>query len=129
VSKLAEALARSPGYEFLLEEKRQTRKNDQAKKPLQVYRDEELQQMWQNFFGADQRYHRARQNFVYKGRIPVREQGDADFERRNGGRRVVTRNQAIDERRVPGGCAECAAGLENIVHDGGKKARADSGRR
>jgi 5,10-methylene-tetrahydrofolate dehydrogenase/methenyl tetrahydrofolate cyclohydrolase/enoyl-CoA hydratase/carnithine racemase len=127
VSKLAEKLARSPDYEFLLKEKLQTRKNDEESKPLQAYRDEELEQMWQNFFGADQGYHRARQNFVYKGLIPFREKKeDAGLDRGNGSRRVVARNAASDERCPTGDRAECAAGQEAGWRGGGKKARADS---
>ena len=79
ISKLAEELASSLRYEHMLEEKRHTRKHDEANKPLQAYREEELQQMWQNFFGADQSYHLARKNFVYKGLLPSRERSDVDF--------------------------------------------------
>src|SRR6266704_585947 len=67
IRKLAEELASSHRYEHMLEEKRHTRKHDEARKPLQAYRNEELQRMWLNFFGADRRYHLARKNFVYKG--------------------------------------------------------------
>ncbi len=70
IRQLAEELASSPRYGHMLEEKRQTRKNDEASKPLQVYRNEELQCMWMNFFRADRSYHLARKNFVYKGLIP-----------------------------------------------------------
>ncbi len=71
ISQLAEELARSPRYAHLLEEKRRSRQTDEARKPLQAYREEELQQMWRNFFGADQSYHLARQRFVYKGLVPA----------------------------------------------------------
>jgi enoyl-CoA hydratase/carnithine racemase len=67
ISQLAEELACSPRYARLLEEKRRSRQIDEDRKPLQAYREEELQQMWRNFFGADQSYHLARQRFVYKG--------------------------------------------------------------
>ena len=73
ISQLAEELACSHRYEHLLEEKRHRRKHDEARKPLQAYREEELQQMWLNFFGADQSYHQARKNFVYKGLLPTRD--------------------------------------------------------
>jgi putative two-component system hydrogenase maturation factor HypX/HoxX len=69
IRRIAEELASSPRYEHLLEEKRHTRKKDEARKPLQAYRDEELQRMWLNFFGADRSYHLARQHFVYKGLV------------------------------------------------------------
>ena len=42
IRKLAEELASSHRYEFILEEKRHTRKNDEESKPLQAYRNEEL---------------------------------------------------------------------------------------
>ena len=71
--KLAEELASSHCYDHLLEEKRQRRKHDEAKKPLQAYREEELQHMWLNFFGADPSYHLARKHFVYKGLLPSRD--------------------------------------------------------
>jgi enoyl-CoA hydratase/carnithine racemase len=67
ISQIAEELASNPCYKQMLEKKHQTRKNDEARKPLQAYRDEELQHMWLNFFGADQSYHLARKIFVYKG--------------------------------------------------------------
>jgi putative two-component system protein, hydrogenase maturation factor HypX/HoxX len=71
IRQLAEELARSPRYAHLLEEKRYTRQTDEDRKPLQAYREEELQQMWRNFFGADRSYHLARKRFVYKGLIPA----------------------------------------------------------
>ncbi len=70
ISQLAEELARSPRYMHLLEEKRHARQTDEEHKPLQAYREVELQRMWLNFFGADRSYHLARQRFVYKGLIP-----------------------------------------------------------
>ncbi len=69
-SQLAEELASSPCYQHLLEEKRYARQTDEKSKPLHAYREEELQRIWRNFFGADPSYHLARQRFVYKGLIP-----------------------------------------------------------
>jgi putative two-component system hydrogenase maturation factor HypX/HoxX len=77
ISKLAEELASSQRYAHLLEEKRQRRKQDEARKPLQAFREEELQCMWLNFFGADKSYHLARKHFVYKGILPARDR-DSD---------------------------------------------------
>jgi putative two-component system protein, hydrogenase maturation factor HypX/HoxX len=71
IRERAEELAQSPRYAHLLEEKRHTRQADEVRKPLQAYREEELQRMWLNFFGADQSYHIARKRFVYKGGIPA----------------------------------------------------------
>ncbi len=70
IREIAEGLARSPRYEYLLEEKRRVRQADEDRKPLEVYREEELRQMWLNFFGADRSYHLARKRFVYKGLMP-----------------------------------------------------------
>ena len=66
IKAIAEDLDQSASYEQLLKKKCQTRRSDEEKKPLQAYRDEELQHMWMNFFGPDQSYHVARRNFVYK---------------------------------------------------------------
>ncbi len=71
IRQLAEELASSDLYEYMLEAKRHTRQTDEASKPLQAYREEELQQMWLNFFGADPSYHLARKRFVYKGLMPA----------------------------------------------------------
>src|SRR6266480_819903 len=109
ISKLAEELASSHRYEPMLEEKRRTRKNHEERKPLQAYRNEELQRMWMNFFGADRSYHLARKNFVYKGLIPSRERGD--------------------ERCGTGGRVEFPAGQAARWHDGEQPARDDYCRR
>jgi putative two-component system hydrogenase maturation factor HypX/HoxX len=74
VKKQAEALAHSEKYETLLTQKQQQRMADEAEKPLQQYRDEELAKMHLNFYGFDPSYHVARYNFVYKipkSRTPV----------------------------------------------------------
>ena len=83
INQCAEELANSNCYEHRLEEKRQCRNQDEARKPLQAYREEELQRMWLNFFGADQSYHLARTRFVYKGILPAREREDVGFKCRN----------------------------------------------
>jgi putative two-component system hydrogenase maturation factor HypX/HoxX len=70
LSQLAEELASSNHYAHLLEEKRRVRQADEDRKPLQAYREEELQEMWLNFFGANRSYHLARKRFVYKGLMP-----------------------------------------------------------
>ena len=109
ISKIAEELASSHRYEQMVEEKRHTRKTDEASKPLQAYREEELQWMWMNFFGADRSYHLARKRFVYKGLIPSRERGD--------------------ERCGTGGRVEFPAGQAARWHDGEQPARDDYCRR
>jgi len=109
IRKLAEELASSHRYEPMLEEKRQTRKNDEERKPLQAYRNEELQRMWMNFFGADRSYYLARTNFVYKGLIPDRDRGA--------------------ERCGTGGRVEFPVGQDAGWHYGGQPAPDDSCRR
>src|SRR6266849_1507497 len=103
IRELAEELASSHRYEPMLEEKRQARKNDEERKPLQVYRNEELQRMWLNFFGADRSYHLARKNFVYKGLMPDQDRGD--------------------ERGRTGGHVEFTAGQDAGWHYGRQPAR------
>ncbi len=66
IGALAEHLAYSPNYERMLSEKRATRHHDEAIKPLTAYRQEELERMWKNFYGADSVYHLARKHFVFK---------------------------------------------------------------
>lgn len=56
----------------LLREKHERRLADERVMPLARYRAEELKHMHANFYGPDAAYHLARQNFVYKGRPPVR---------------------------------------------------------
>jgi putative two-component system protein, hydrogenase maturation factor HypX/HoxX len=85
IRQRAEELASSHCYENLLEEKRHGREHDEARKPLQAYREEELQHMWLNFFGADRSYHLARKNFVYKRLMPASDSGDVDSWRRSSG--------------------------------------------
>jgi putative two-component system protein, hydrogenase maturation factor HypX/HoxX len=62
----AEALQRNPSLAQLLKSKRQQRAHDELVKPLESYRRDELQHMWQNFYGADRSYHLARRRFVRK---------------------------------------------------------------
>ena len=69
-SFMAEALARAatwaarPDLAAWLQAKQARRAQDEAHKPLQAYRDEELARMQRNFFGFDPSYHIARSNFV-----------------------------------------------------------------
>ena len=97
IRERAEELASSPRYEHLLEEKRHTRQADEANKPLQAYREEELQHMWQNFFGVDRSYHLARKHFVYKGLLPARERGDAGFKCKSDGWAEILDGRAMSE--------------------------------
>ena len=62
----ASGLAQAPDYGELLEQKVRKRKADEAEKPLESYREKELEQMRFNFFGFDPSYHGARYNFIRK---------------------------------------------------------------
>ena len=113
ISQLAEELACNPRYACMLEAKRHARLTDEDRKPLQAYREEELQQMWRNFFGADPSYHLARKNFVYKGLLPSHERSLLDGAHQCAG----------DERCTPVGRAVFAAGHITGWHDGGQPTR------
>ena len=65
VRGLAERLARTPDL-GRLEGKRRRRARDEALKPLNAYRQEELARSYRCFFGEDRSYHEARRRFVYK---------------------------------------------------------------
>ena len=70
----ARKLAASPGWERRMRTKSGQRRIDQAIKPLESYRIEELERMKLNFYGFDPSYHVARYNFVYKvpkSRTPI----------------------------------------------------------
>ncbi|GAB4199237.1 MAG: hydrogenase maturation protein [Wenzhouxiangellaceae bacterium] len=62
----ARDLANDPALPKLLKEKQHGLLRDHEQKPLSSYRREELQRMWQNFFGTDRSFHQARHQFVYK---------------------------------------------------------------
>jgi putative two-component system hydrogenase maturation factor HypX/HoxX len=53
-------------WSAFLEAKRAARGRDEAAKPLERYRVEELARMKLNFYGFDPSYHVARYHFVYK---------------------------------------------------------------
>ena len=60
------ALADDAAYARALRFKCERRDADERTKPLECYRDEELERMKLNFFGFDSSYHVARYNFVFK---------------------------------------------------------------
>jgi putative two-component system protein, hydrogenase maturation factor HypX/HoxX len=66
VRALAERLARDPGLDRRLAEKRCSRARDERLKPLDAYRAEELDRSHACFFGDDPSYHVARHRFVHK---------------------------------------------------------------
>ena len=63
---LAVAIATDAGFPELLKRKQYRRQVDEQLKPLQQYRNEELDCMRLNFYGFDPSYHVARYHFVYK---------------------------------------------------------------
>ena len=62
------ALALAAAYDLRerLQDKARRRAEDEARKPLARYREEELQRMQRNFYGFDPSYHVARHHFVHK---------------------------------------------------------------
>ena len=76
VEHVAAALAQYERFGGLLDAKNAWRAQDEARKPLSAYREEELGRMRLNFFGVDSSYHVARYNFVRKSarsRTPQRQ--------------------------------------------------------
>ncbi|RAU20657.1 hydrogenase maturation protein [Paramagnetospirillum kuznetsovii] len=66
VEQTAEAHAADPTLDERLIAKRLARAADEAAKPLDSYRAEELEHMKLNFYGFDPSYHVARYNFIHK---------------------------------------------------------------
>ena len=66
VVRRAARMAGAAEYEPRIADKARRRRAEEARKPLQSYRDEELERMRLNFYGFDPSYHVARYNFVYK---------------------------------------------------------------
>lgn len=62
----AVAMAVDPDLPQRMASKQQRRALDEAEKPLDAYRQEELSRMRRNFYGFDTSYHIARSNFVRK---------------------------------------------------------------
>ena len=63
---LTEAPPTDPRFDDLVFAKRRQRLVDESAKPLEKYREEELEQMKLNFYGFDPSYHVARYHFVMK---------------------------------------------------------------
>jgi len=66
IKRLAGALVDASGFADRLAVKQAGRRADEAARPLQSYRDAELDRMRRNFFGFDPSYHVARYNFIRK---------------------------------------------------------------
>ena len=66
IAPLARTLAMGSNFDARLADKRHRREQDEAAKPLNAYRSEELARLRLNFYGFDSSYHVARYNFVRK---------------------------------------------------------------
>lgn len=66
VKQIAGEIAALPYFDKLLLAKRFQRRKDEAFKPLEAYRREELERMRRNFFDDDEDYHYKRYCFVHK---------------------------------------------------------------
>jgi putative two-component system hydrogenase maturation factor HypX/HoxX len=66
IASMARKLAMSDDFEMRLADKRRQREQDEADKPLDAYRSEELARLHLNFYGFDPSYHVARYNFIHK---------------------------------------------------------------
>ncbi len=66
VKRRAASMVAVPAFTARLQYKQQRRLADELQKPLQQYREQELEKMQLNFYGFDPSYHIARYNFVYK---------------------------------------------------------------
>ncbi len=64
--KRAQAMATDPRFAETMRAKREARARDEAAKPLERYREEELARMKLNFYGFDPSFHVARFHFVHK---------------------------------------------------------------
>jgi putative two-component system protein, hydrogenase maturation factor HypX/HoxX len=66
IARLASVLVSDGGIADRIAEKRLRREADEAEKPLEAYRNDELRRMRLNFYGFDPSYHVARYNFIHK---------------------------------------------------------------
>jgi putative two-component system hydrogenase maturation factor HypX/HoxX len=66
LAQLAAAMASDRSLAARIAEKQRQRAADEAEKPLEAYRSEELRRMRLNFYGFDPSYHVARYNFIHK---------------------------------------------------------------
>jgi putative two-component system hydrogenase maturation factor HypX/HoxX len=64
VQEHAGRLAADPAFDRLLAQKRARREREEAEKPLEAYRAEELERMRLGFYGFDPSYHVARWRFI-----------------------------------------------------------------
>ncbi len=63
---MIEEMISAPDFSRRIVDKRARRAGDEAQKPLEAFRREELERMRRNFWGFDSSYHVARHNFIRK---------------------------------------------------------------
>lgn len=68
--ELVERVSEGSDYAEALAVKQQERASDELEKPLDEYRQHELEKMRATFYNPLSRYHRERREFVYKGKVP-----------------------------------------------------------
>jgi putative two-component system hydrogenase maturation factor HypX/HoxX len=66
IAAMVDAVLADPAFEARIDAKQRRRTQDEADKPLEAYRSEELARMRFNFYGFDPSYHVARYNFIHK---------------------------------------------------------------
>jgi len=66
IGLIARSLAMDDAFASRIAQKRSRREEDEAEKPLDAYRSEELARIRLNFYGFDPSYHVARFNFIHK---------------------------------------------------------------
>jgi len=66
VELFCENLATCDEYYDLLDKKSEDREHDESIKPMQQYRDEELEHMYKSFYDKDSEFNKLRCEFVYK---------------------------------------------------------------
>jgi putative two-component system hydrogenase maturation factor HypX/HoxX len=69
--ELVERVSEGEDYDNALRIKRRERATDEAEKPLEAYRQHELEKMHATFYNPSSRYHLERRQFVYKGKVPA----------------------------------------------------------
>lgn len=87
LENFCERLSQSRDLEAQLRAKAEMRASDERRRPLQQYRDDELEKMWAIFSDPEAEYHKARSDFVYKK--PVVETPERLRKRKHFGQRAV----------------------------------------
>ncbi|HHH50219.1 MAG TPA: hydrogenase maturation protein [Saprospiraceae bacterium] len=99
--KMAKEIVALPYFDKLLLAKKFQRKKDERVKPLEKYRTEELEKMYDNFYNNNQGYHEKRFRFVHKIFDPTHGQSVEDRDWYSSRRKIYRRRkwEAIDYAR------------------------------